>query len=159
MVSITQNELPEARNLLAEFFHTTAPRIAARTLRTRIISRTLRGVDADGTRFVRYNRTYAKYFRKSHGLQTSPVNLYALGPNHMIESQDYYSDLETTAGRGKALAVSREANPRSIGNQSRRHWMGVNSGDAKQVSADILTEYNKLQIGSTLPVIDVRTPF
>ncbi len=153
MAKIILNEIPQARALIREFAEKSAPRIAARVLRTNTIKRTKSGRDVKGSAFKKYSKQYAKYFRRAHELPTSPVDLYALGSDgqHMQESLDYYDNLVTTAGTGHALAVSRETNPRAVGNQRTRQWLGVARRDGQDIERELVTGFNRLRIGEALP--------
>jgi hypothetical protein len=151
-IRITHNDIPQVRLLLQEFARVNAPRIAARVLRKRTIERTKSGMSVEGSAFGPYTRTYMNDFRKKHGLPTSPVDLYGLGEDgHMLESLDYYDRLTTSAGTGHALAVSAEANPRAVGNQNHRHWLGVATGDDLAVEDALVHGFNKLRVGEAIP--------
>lgn len=54
-------------------------------LRSRILARTSKGVDADNNPFATYSKRYAQY-REKYGHQTSPVNLFWYGT--MLNSID-----------------------------------------------------------------------
>ncbi len=144
--AITENTLHSARERTREFFQHQAPKIAAKVLKPRVVARTKSGKDSDGVNMVAYSKSYAKYGRAAYGLPTSPVDLYgrALDGQHMLESMDYYSDIQTQEGQGHALAVSAETNARATGNQSKRHFMGVNPTDGPAVVNAIAEAYNAL---------------
>lgn len=153
MVSIIKNDLPEMRELIRGFAHTNAPRIAARILRSRTIKRTKSGKAVDGSAFKEYGKQYAKYFRAAHNLPTSPVDLYALAEDgeHMLESLDYYDELTVGAGTGHALATSIGTNPRAVGNQRTRTWLGVAEGDSVEIESELKIGFEKLRLGEALP--------
>jgi hypothetical protein len=122
------------------FFENEAEPLAAQELTYRIIDRTKKGEDVNGSRFIPYATKYASY-RKGWGYGTSPVDLYFLGTNtpdyphtHMLESMQVINH---------ALYFPEETLEIAIGNQVRREFFGANDSDWNAVAQRIATVYNE----------------
>lgn len=116
------------------FFENEEEQIVADTLRTRIINRTLNGLDVNNSPFVPYVPRYKRYGRFNKGLQITPVDLWALGNPHMLESIMRMDN--------HTLFFPTEFVPIAKGLQAKRYFFGANDEDWQVVANNVATAYN-----------------
>lgn len=135
--SSVENTLDE----ITSFYERDVEAVVAQTVTYRIIDRTKKGEDVNGTRFIPYTEGYSAE-RKGWGFNTSPVDLYFLGiqtpkypHTHMLESIILTNE--------HTLWFPEETLDIAIGNQFKREFFGVNISDINAaVEAAKLAIYN-----------------
>jgi hypothetical protein len=132
-MSIDYSQVFQRLDEIVDFFGDEEENEIAQILRTRIINRTLNGIDINGASFIPYSIPYAKK-RYRNGLPVSPVDLWAKESPHLLESITRMDD--------HTLFVPAEFVPMGQGNQNLRLWWGASDDDWYACREAVVLKYN-----------------
>ncbi len=118
-----------------QFFDEEEEAVLAQVLKTRIVNRTLNGSDINGVEFQPYVPSYEKYGRANKGLQLTPVDLYALGNPHLLDSITRMDD--------HTLFFLAELVPIAQGLQAKREFFGANDSDWQAGAEACVIKFNE----------------
>lgn len=127
------SELYRALDETVSFFEREEEKVVAKALKSRIVKRTINGMDAHGAAFIPYVPRY-KGYRQRHGLQVEHVDLYALSNPHLLESITQM-DNHTLFFLPEFVEIAR-------GLQARREFFAANEQDWNAVAEAVAVEYN-----------------